>query len=277
MLWKRVATAVVLLPLLLLALFKLPATGIAVVIAVAVMIATWEMAALIGFDRLWQRLAYVGGIGVAGVSGSIGLLEGGNVMPPVLVAGLWWFYATIHIAREDGSFGGVFGSKFGRMIAGIVIMLPCWLAFLYLFVVDSAAPRLLLYVLVLVWIADSFAYFTGRAWGKHKLAPSVSPGKSVEGVLGGLAGVAVVALMGGYYLWDLSGQVLILWLVVSLVTGAISVVGDLTESIFKRRAGVKDSGQLLPGHGGMFDRIDALTAAIPVFALGWMMLLKAAV
>ena len=197
-------------------------------------------------------------------------------MPLVLVAGIWWIYATIHIVREDGSFGGIFGSKYGRMIAGVVIMLPCWLAFLYLFVVDSAAPRLLLYVLVLVWIADSFAYFTGRAWGKHKLAPAVSPGKSVEGVIGGLSGVAIVALLGGHYLWHLSGQALILWVAVSLVTGAISVVGDLIESIFKRRAGVKDSGHLLPGHGGMFDRIDALTAAIPVFALGWMMLLGAA-
>ena len=275
MLWKRVVTAIVLLPLLLLALFKLPATGIAVVITVAVMLATWEMTALIGFTQSWQRLIYSICIGVVGVSGSLWVLRGGDIVPILVIALAWWLYAIVHIFREDGSYGGVFGSMPGRMIAGALVMLPTWLAFLFLFVADDSAPQLLLYVLVLVWIADSFAYFSGRAWGKHKLAPAVSPGKSVEGVIGGLSGVALVALLGGYYLWDLAGQALILWLAVSLVTGAVSVTGDLIESIFKRRAGVKDSGQLLPGHGGMFDRIDALTAAIPVFALGWMTLLKA--
>lgn len=274
MLWKRVITAIVLLPLLLLALFKLPATGIAVVIAAAVMLATWEMAALIGFSASWKRFTYCLGIGLAGAAGSLWVLRGGDIKPVLVVALVWWVYAILHIVREDGSYGGIFGNKPGRMVAGALIMVPTWLAFLFLFVADSAAPKMLLYVLVLVWVADSFAYFTGRAWGKHKLAPAVSPGKSVEGVIGGLSGVALVALLGGHYLWGLAGQALILWLAVSLLTGAVSVAGDLIESIFKRRAGVKDSGHILPGHGGMFDRIDALTAAIPVFALGWLTLLK---
>jgi len=275
MLWKRVATAVVLLPLLLLALFKLPATGIAVLIALAIMLATWEMTALIGFPNIGQRVFYSSALGIAGIAGSIWLLDGGEITVFLYSALVWWIYATIHIVREDGSFGGVFGSKTGRMLAGALIMVPTWLAFIFLFVVDNSAPALLLYVLVLVWVADSFAYFTGRALGKHKLAPAVSPGKSVEGVIGGLSGVVLTALIGGYYIWDLTGQALALWLAVSVVTGAVSVVGDLIESIFKRRAGVKDSGHLLPGHGGMFDRIDALTAAIPVFAVGWVTLLKA--
>jgi phosphatidate cytidylyltransferase len=274
MLWKRVITAIVLLPLLLLALFKLPAIGIAVVIAAAVMLATWEMAALIGFSASWQRLTYCIGIGIAGAAGSLWVLRGGDIKPVLVAALVWWVYAILHIVREDGSYGGIFGNKPGRMIAGVLIMVPTWLAFLFLFVADSTAPKMLLYVLVLVWVADSFAYFTGRAWGKHKLAPAVSPGKSVEGVIGGLSGVALIALLGGHYLWGLAGQALILWLAVSLLTGAVSVAGDLIESIFKRRAGVKDSGQILPGHGGMFDRIDALTAAIPVFTLGWLTLLK---
>jgi phosphatidate cytidylyltransferase len=153
-------------------------------------------------------------------------------------------------------------------------MVPTWLGFLLLYSADQNAPFLLLYVLVLVWVADSLAYFTGRTWGRHKLAPKVSPGKSIEGVVGGLVGVVIFAYLAGRYFWDLRDMALLSWTMASLIAGAVSVIGDLTESIFKRRAGVKDSGHLLPGHGGMFDRIDALTAAIPVFAFEWLLLQK---
>ncbi len=274
MLWKRVMTAAVLLPLVLLALFKLPVQGIATLIGIAVMIATWELSALIGFAQSWQRIIYSVAILAAGVFGSIWLLGGGDVIAILGIASVWWIYAVVHITREDGSYGGVYGSLGGRIIAGALIMVPTWMGFLLLYSADKDAPFLLLYVLVLVWVADSFAYFTGRAWGRHKLAPSVSPGKSIEGVIGGMAGVVLVAYLAGHYFWNLEGMALVAWMGASLVAGAISVVGDLTESIFKRRAGVKDSGHLLPGHGGMFDRIDALTAAIPVFAFEWLVLQK---
>ncbi len=269
MLWKRVLTAIVLLPLVLWALFTLPPTGIAILIGVTVTIATWELTALIGLNTASGRILYTLLMGVFGVSGSMLLLQGGSLFPVFAVASIWWIYAVVHILKEDGTYGGVFGSYFGRLIAGFVVMLPTWLGFLTLYTSDSAAPNLLLYVLVLVWVADSFAYFAGKAWGRHKLAPAVSPGKSIEGVFGGLIGVAIVATGAGLFLWQHEGKDLYIWIALSLLTGAVSVVGDLTESIFKRRAGVKDSGKLLPGHGGMFDRIDALTAAVPVFAFGW--------
>jgi phosphatidate cytidylyltransferase len=269
MLWKRVLTAIVLLPLVLWALFTLPLTGIAVMIGLTVTIATWELTALIGLKTTTGRILYTLLMGVFGVSGSMYLLQGGSLFPVFAVASIWWIYAVVHIVKEDGTYGGVFGSYLGRLIAGFVVMLPTWLGFLTLYTSDSSAPNLLLYVLVLVWVADSLAYFSGKAWGRHKLAPAVSPGKSVEGVLGGLTGVAIVATAAGLYLWHHEGKDLYIWIGLSLLTGAVSVVGDLTESIFKRRASVKDSGALLPGHGGMFDRIDALTAAIPVFAFGW--------
>ncbi|MEE8387946.1 MAG: phosphatidate cytidylyltransferase [Acidiferrobacterales bacterium] len=269
MLWKRVLTAVVLLPLVLWALFALPPTGIAVLIGLVVTIATWELTALIGLKTRLARALYTILMIVFGASGSLWLLRGNSLFPLFAIASLWWIYAFVHILKEDGSYGGVFGSSTGRLIAGFLVMLPTWLGFLTLYINDSAAPNLLLYVLVLVWVADSFAYFSGKAWGRHKLAPAVSPGKSIEGVVGGLVGVATVAIAAELFLWQHEGKALLVWILLALLTGAVSVVGDLTESIFKRRVGAKNSGTLLPGHGGMFDRIDALTAAIPVFAFGW--------
>jgi phosphatidate cytidylyltransferase len=275
MLWKRVATAVVLLPLVLLALFKLPAEGIAVLIGGAVMVASWEMSALIGFNAKWQRWSFNILILTSGIAGSLWQMQGHSIVPILAIAFIWWIYAVIHVASEKGDYGGIFATITGRSIAGILVMVPTWLAFLNLYIVDGKQPLLLLNVLVLVWVADSFAYFTGRAWGRHKLAPAVSPGKSVEGVVGGMIGVLLVAILASHYLWGFTGYMLVMWIIVSLVTGVLSVVGDLTESIFKRRVGVKDSGHLLPGHGGMYDRIDALTSAIPVFALGWILMLSA--
>jgi len=272
MLWKRILTAFVLLLLVLWVLFTLPPTGVAILIGVVVTIATWELAALIGLKTIFGRSLYTITVVVFGVSGSVWLLQGGSLLPLFAIACGWWIYAVLHILKEDGSYGGVFGNSAGKIIAGLLVMVPTWLAFLVLYINDSDAPNVLVYVLVLVWVADSLAYFSGRAWGRHKLAPVVSPGKSVEGVIGGLLGVALVATTAGIFFWQYEGKALVLWIVLSLLTGAISVIGDLTESIFKRRAGVKDSGSLLPGHGGMFDRIDALTSAVPVFAFGWLMM-----
>ena len=132
----------------------------------------------------------------------------------------------------------------------------------------------ILYIFLVVWVADIGAYFAGRAFGKAKLAPRVSPGKSWAGVWGGLAAVALLAIVASL-LANAGVAEAMLLVVASLVTGFVSVLGDLLESMLKRFRGIKDSSQLLPGHGGIMDRIDSLTAAIPVFALmitllGWL-------
>lgn len=121
---------------------------------------------------------------------------------------------------------------------------------------------------MLVWAADSGAYFSGRAFGKRKLAPKVSPGKSWEGVVGGLITALVLAFVFIHFSGDaLVGERNITgFVILSVATVAISVLGDLTESMFKRESGVKDSSQLIPGHGGVLDRIDSLTAAVPFFS-----------
>lgn len=122
----------------------------------------------------------------------------------------------------------------------------------------------LLYVMILVWGADSGAYMFGKLFGKHKLAPKVSPGKTWQGFIGGLATAAVISW--GYGMWANLNVAPVILLICSVVAALASVLGDLTESMFKREAGIKDSGHLIPGHGGILDRIDSLTAAVPVFA-----------
>jgi phosphatidate cytidylyltransferase len=154
---------------------------------------------------------------------------------------------------------------------GLFILLPAWYAILYLHQQDPRSPLVIVCLFVLVWLADSGAYLAGSLYGKTKLAPGVSPGKTLEGALGGLIAVAAAALASGMLVWRMSADALALWLAVALVAALFSVMGDLVESQAKRAAGVKDSGRLLPGHGGVLDRIDGFSAAAPPFALGWML------
>jgi phosphatidate cytidylyltransferase len=144
--------------------------------------------------------------------------------------------------------------------AGFAVLVPAGLAMVWL------EPLAVLLVLVLVWIADSAAYFVGRAWGRRKLAPTVSPGKTWEGVAGGLVGAVLYAII--IALFTDRGAWLAL-VATAILLGMVSIVGDLFESAAKRQAGVKDSGSLLPGHGGILDRIDSATAALPLAALIW--------
>ncbi len=172
------------------------------------------------------------------------------------------------------------GSLPVRAVMGLFVLVPAWVGLNHLrtggfqFGDSSNNLLLILYVFCVVWVADIGAYFAGRAFGKAKLAPRVSPGKSWAGVWGGLVAVGAFALVVSFLASAGAGQTLLL-IVASLATGLVSVLGDLLESMLKRHRGIKDSSQLLPGHGGIMDRIDSLTAAIPVFALiitqlGWL-------
>jgi phosphatidate cytidylyltransferase len=142
--------------------------------------------------------------------------------------------------------------------AGFAVLVPAGLAMLAL------GPLEVLLVLVLVWIADTAAYFAGRAWGRRKLAPAISPGKTWEGAAGGLIGALAYAIIGGFWIQEIAWTP---FLAAAALLAMVSIVGDLFESAAKRQAGVKDSGSLLPGHGGILDRIDSATAALPLAAL----------
>jgi phosphatidate cytidylyltransferase len=148
----------------------------------------------------------------------------------------------------------------GLAVAGFVVILPAALAFAVL------RPLEVLLILALVWIADIGAYFVGRAWGRRKLAPGISPGKSWEGAIGGTAAALVYAIILGTFI---EGLFWVPYLLAAALLAVLSIVGDLFESAAKRQAGAKDSGTLLPGHGGILDRIDSATAVLPVAALLW--------
>jgi phosphatidate cytidylyltransferase len=160
-----------------------------------------------------------------------------------------------------------YGKKLGLM--GLIILTGAITAMFYLW---QLSPWWLMYVFVLVWCADSGAYFVGRKLGKRKMAPNVSPNKSMEGLYGGLATGLIVVLGISIFKLHLTGMTLFAFMVLSGITILSSVLGDLFESMLKRRADVKDSGTILPGHGGILDRIDSLLAATPIFALGFWLL-----
>jgi phosphatidate cytidylyltransferase len=154
-----------------------------------------------------------------------------------------------------------------RGAIGLILLVPAWLALLFLHSVDSQGPYIVISLFVLIGVADSGAYFAGRSMGLTKLAPVISPGKTLEGVYGALVAGAITAFIIGH-LFDYSGINLVSYISVALLCIVFSIVGDLFESVTKRSAGVKDSGSLFPGHGGVLDRIDSLTAAAPLYLLG---------
>jgi phosphatidate cytidylyltransferase len=276
MLKRRILTAVILIPLLVAALFYLPLGWIIVLFGLFIAAAAWEWAALVGLQRPWAKIIYFSCLLAFGAAGIFSVLQQPSLIIPILAAAvLWWLWALMELISRQDINKGMFATRMGRIAGGFLVLIPPWVASAYLWAEDSARPRALLFLFVLVWVADTVAYFTGSIFGRTKLAPQVSPGKTVEGVAGGLIGVVLLAWLCGTMIWKYHTGLLMPWIGLAAVTALFSVVGDLTESKLKRIAGVKDSGGLMPGHGGVLDRIDALTAAAPVFVLGGIFFLKA--
>lgn len=261
---SRVLTASILAPVAILAVLALPPSGFALALGLILLGAAWEWSALAGLTASAARLGYVVLIGTALIL--LWFLPEAEVAPLLLLVSLWWWLVAVWLFRlrqiEPGA-----GPAPGRLLAGLLALTGPWLAMTQLHGASPRGPALVLFLLLLIWTADIAAYFSGRRWGRTKLAPVLSPGKTWEGVLGAGAGAALLGLALGYWL-DLAPLATLGALMLCLTTAFISVVGDLFESLLKRRQGVKDSGHLLPGHGGLLDRIDSLTAAAPFFVLG---------
>jgi len=271
MLATRILTAAVLIPLVLAALFLLTPTGWALVTLAAIAAASYEWAGLIGFAPS-PAFAFVGATALAGLAllfGGTGFERGWPDALVLIVCGIatafWLLVAPAWLARRSPA-----SSSAARAVAGWIVLLGAWVAVVQL---QAHSPWLVLAAMAIIWIADTAAYFAGRAFGKRKLAPEISPGKTWEGVYGGFAAVGVYALVltplahRAGYAGEPTPLAIATFVACVIALAAISVVGDLTESLLKRRAGVKDSGKLLPGHGGVLDRIDALLAAMPPAAL----------
>lgn len=265
---RRILTAIALLIPLIAALYLLPTVWLVPLFGIVVFAAALEWAALIGL-RGTGRVSYALIIVGLGTALTLAVLGRPALVWPVLwVAAAWWLWAFIELGRDRG----LYYRRFTQALAGALVLIPMWVGAIFLHAADAQRPLALLFVLVAVWVADSLAYFAGKNFGRTKLAPRVSPGKTVEGVLGALVGVVLMAYLYGTIPLRFEGMRLAGWLGLAMFVTLVSVLGDLAESKVKRVAGVKDSGTLLPGHGGVLDRIDALTAAIPIFALGWLML-----
>jgi len=273
MLWTRILTALVLIPSTLAALFWLSPRGWGAVTLVVIAIAALEWADLVGWGRT-SAFVFVGATFLTGLAllfapDGFRTGTGWPEAVPLVACGaatLFWLFAApawLATARQSRP-------RAVLALTGWLVLLATWIAVVQL---QARSPWLLLALMAVVWIADTAAYFTGRALGRHKLAPQISPGKSWEGVFGALIATGLYALAllrfapeSGY------GEAPSLaaslgWVVLILALTALSIVGDLFESLLKRQRGVKDSGKLLPGHGGVLDRIDALLAAMPAAAL----------
>ena len=260
MLIARLATAAVLLVACIGAMFLLPPVAWSVLTLAVLLAAGYEWGGLAGYaDR--GRLAFCSLLLISAIAIQLAL-SAGSQMPVEqgiygVSCGFWLFVVPPWLARGWRARGAPAAA------VGWVVLVPAWLALAQL----QAEPARLLFVLGIVWIADSAAYGAGRAWGRHKLAPRVSPGKTWEGVAGAAAAVAVyyviVSTAAPAQSWAQGWSGVLLFAAVT----ALSIIGDLFESLMKRQAGVKDSGALLPGHGGVLDRIDGLLAALPLAAL----------
>lgn len=274
MLRQRIVTALALAGGLGAALVWLPSGALALLFALMLALAGWEWAMLCGWDHPGARLLYVLVLlaalgGVALFTDLPGAMDIDAVRDLLGLAGLWWALALLWVMGYPGSVP-LWRAPLMRAAMGVLTLVPPWLALVFLRE-QPKGRQLILLVIVLVAAADIGAYFAGRAWGRSKLAPRVSPGKSWAGFWGGLGSAAAMAALAWGLLWQQWLEPLAMAVVVACTVPA-SVLGDLLESMLKRHRGIKDSGQLLPGHGGVLDRIDSLTAAAPVFALLWLLM-----
>jgi phosphatidate cytidylyltransferase len=259
MLWQRVATALVLGPVVLAIILWAPFTVAAGLYAVALLAGAWEWSAFPRFKGRGVRIVYVVATAALMVCGRVFTRTDEQLQLLLIAAAIWWAMAFVWLTAWPAR-----ATRMTAAIAGFLVLVPAWVALARLQQFGERGHEWVLFLLFLVWAADVGAYFAGRRFGRLKLAPLVSPGKTWEGVIGGLLASGLI-MIGGVFRFDVP---VVPFVGLCCAVVLISIVGDLTESSFKRYAGLKDSGQLLPGHGGMLDRIDSVSAAAPIFVLG---------
>lgn len=267
MLKQRLLTAAILIPVFLAALFLMDDLGFAVLLTVILVLSLYEWANLSGIQSIAIKTVYItAGVVIAAIFHYSGLV-GQSLF--VLVFALWVVVVLrlFQFGKQVHDQKALAGNGPLAWLDGYFVLLPTVLGLQVLKANDISAPLLILIFFFIIWSADTGAYLAGRKWGKRKLAPAISPGKTIEGLIGGLAGAQIVAALVGVLVWELSLVKLLIWLLAVAFVTLFSVAGDLFESIYKRRAGVKDSGKLLPGHGGVLDRIDSACAALPPYML----------
>jgi len=256
---QRVLTAVALVAVLLGVMLGLPPVFTTALITLLVIIGAWEWAGFIGDGGREIRVVFTTAVAVA-IAGAFMLWTtlDGFVEMTLVTAMAWWFVAFLWVCLAPARV-----NPYSAALAGLLALVPCWFALFYL-MRNANGTWWVLFTLALVWAADTGAFFAGRWFGRVPLAPRVSPKKTWEGVLGGILLSGLVAWVGARWVFEVDVAPFV---TMCVAVAALSIVGDLTESMFKRLAGVKDSGTLLPGHGGVLDRIDALLPVLPLAML----------
>jgi len=269
MLKERVLTALILAPLAIAGVLLLSTKTLAACVGAIFIVAAMEWGRLIGLRTPEGRLAYVTIfallMGLAWQFRALGTLEA-----TLAIGAIWWLVTPLWLRNFDFANTERRRHVWIKAVAGVLAVVPAFAALILLHR-GERGPEWLLYLLFLIWVADVSAYFAGRRFGGAKLAPRISPGKTWAGAYGALAGATVLAVVWGWSLeptWLLRAELVLL----ALLTVVFSIVGDLFESLIKRHSNAKDSGAILPGHGGIFDRFDSLFAALPVFTAGRLLL-----
>lgn len=271
MLETRVITALVIIPLLVSAVLLLSVKSLAFIFGVVIIIGAWEWSRLSGFTSMISRLAYIA-LTIFIMLQSYNWIEQPKLLSYMLYAVfVWWLFAFLWltITSPDKLLANVL-NVYIRGLIGLILLVPAWLSLLALHTQGNNGPYLLLAFFILIWVADSGAYYSGKIFGCRKLAPVISPGKTIEGVYGALCAAFLASIIIALFL-DYNFLQIIIFSSITLFCIIFSIIGDLFESVAKRNAGIKDSGTFFPGHGGVMDRIDSLTSAAPLFllSLGW--------
>ena len=271
MLLQRLLTAIILIPLVVWGVLAADHWLFAAMAAAVMLLCAWEWARLAGLQSLPLQLLYVLLCGLLLTGLWFIATDGVSHFLILIAAGLWLGMSLALFSWRHKVLRKAVFQPF-ILVLGLLLLTAAWQAMVSLHQLPDIGPQLTLGLLILIWIADSAAYFTGKALGRRKLAPVLSPGKTLEGMAGALAAAAIWGVLMFVMLLQSSAHstshLIAVALLLSLLTAVVSVAGDLFESLVKRRADKKDSGHLLPGHGGIWDRIDSLIASAPVFAAG---------
>lgn len=271
MLKQRLLTAAVLSVLLITAIFAFTTAWFSIVLAAFLATGAWEWARLMQAERRARTPVLPGALVLSLIPLWFFQQETGFLMSILGVCAVGWCVVLASLPGSDVLRPLHTYNDVTRFLIGAFVLAPPWLALVHLHAAPQYGPWYVLCLFGLVGVADSAAYFSGRAFGKNKLAPHISPGKTWEGAYGAFAATVIYGAVCGIG-FNLQGMPLAAFITLCLVTVMFSIVGDLFESLVKRQAGAKDSGNILPGHGGVLDRIDSLTAAAPIFTLGlWLL------
>ena len=264
MLKYRVISSVVLLLLFFLLLFKASLFYFTIVITLLMLIAAWEWSGLSGYSSWVGRLTYT--IIYCGVIYLVARHKEFAQVILVLAVMAWlWFFAAIRLYSKDK--GDIsLNMQEARAVTGFVVLAAAWLGIIMLRTFWLDQPAQFLYILLIVWSIDTGAYFSGLMLGKHAFAPRISPKKTWEGFCGGIVLSSIVVVLG-YFFMNINNQSAMTWFILSLVAMLVSIYGDLSISLLKRIANIKDSSQLIPGHGELLDRLDSIMPAFLVFTL----------